>query len=401
MDLLEKAVINLVTKEPFFASLVMQMRRVKIDFKGEALAGVCVENGRIVLAYDPEEWEKLKLSVLNITAILKHECMHLILEHIIRGQNKDHNLFNIATDLVTNQFIDKTWLPKQGCFIGTPPFDKLPPNQTAEWYYEELKKNVRQFTIKQNKDGSLEIKDEKTGKTYHVDFSGTHKQKQDQKGVSKEEKELVKEVLKQAVKEAYQQAKSQGHMPYDIEELIQALITKPSVDWKKTLRQFIGTACRSKSKYTWMRESKRFGDVQKGRQRIRQLYMAVAIDTSGSIDNTDFNDFINEISGIQAAHKGKTIVMECDAKVQKVYELRLGRKLDTKFKGRGGTSFVPVFGYLEEKRTRPDVLVYLTDLYGDFPVRPPNYPTVWVKTRQSQVNEVPFGKLVKIENGRS
>ena len=88
-------------------------------------------------------------------------------------------------------------------------------------------------------------------------------------------------------------------------------------------------------------------------------------------------------------------VLECDADVHKQYKLRSWDKVDTKFKGGGGTSFVPIFKYIKRKRIKTDVLVYFTDMYGDFPKTPPLYPTLWVST--TEVNKAPFGKVLQIK----
>ena len=66
-------------------------------------------------------------------------------------------------------------------------------------------------------------------------------------------------------------------------------------------------------------------------------------------------------------------------------------------KGGGGTSFVPVFDWVEDRIAEgedvPQCLIYLTDGYGDAPEVEPDYPVLWVCT-SSKV--LPIGDTVRI-----
>jgi predicted metal-dependent peptidase len=118
------------------------------------------------------------------------------------------------------------------------------------------------------------------------------------------------------------------------------------------------------------------------------------------VSTADFNEFIAEMKGIQNCYKNEMTVMECDAKVQKTYQLKPYKKIDVKFKGRGGTDYEPVFKELEEKRKfRPDLLIYFTDFYCSFPSKAPKYRVLWVVTASGDKNnKPPFGGVVRIKH---
>ena len=62
--------------------------------------------------------------------------------------------------------------------------------------------------------------------------------------------------------------------------------------------------------------------------------------------------------------------------------------------GGGGTDFRPVFDYVENHpELDPNLLVFLTDGYGDCPERPSRYPVMWLLTRDGK--EQPWGWNVK------
>jgi predicted metal-dependent peptidase len=98
------------------------------------------------------------------------------------------------------------------------------------------------------------------------------------------------------------------------------------------------------------------GPALKIKQKKRTL---VAIDTSGSVSNDDLIEFFNEIYHI---YKSGTYVdiIECDAKIQRVYEYK-GQREEIEVQGRGGTDFEPVMQYLAEHRNEYANLIYLTD----------------------------------------
>src|SRR6185369_10042245 len=104
------------------------------------------------------------------------------------------------------------------------------------------------------------------------------------------------------------------------------------------------------------------------------------VDTSGSTENM-LPQFLAEMRKLNTLISELT-VMTCDAEVHEVVKLTQmdGLFKNVKFKGGGGTDFRPVFSTVKEKRIIPDLLIYLTDMFGTFPEKGPNYPVLWVST---------------------
>ena len=62
--------------------------------------------------------------------------------------------------------------------------------------------------------------------------------------------------------------------------------------------------------------------------------------------------------------------------------------------GGGGMDFRPVFAYVEKHpELDPNLLVFVTDGYGDCPARPPAYSVLWLLTKDGK--EQPWGWNVK------
>jgi predicted metal-dependent peptidase len=396
MQVIEKVIIRLLQSNGvFYASLLSQMRRICVtDSEGKKniqTAGVTIQNGRILMYWNPDFFERLTLD--EARAVLEHECMHIVMDHIARKGERDHKLWNIAADLAINQFIDG--LPKEGITLDKfPPEYNLKPKDTAEHYYDILNKNSKKIIFQPNGKGGFKVTvKDSNGKTtgeFDTEGPGNHDEWKDA-----DASELAKEIVRQAVKEAVDQTtKNQGHLPAGIEEAVRELLKPPVISWQQLLRKFVAASIKSGHKLSWKRPNRRFGSEQKGRLPDRTVALTVAIDTSGSIGTDEFQTFISEIRSIMDCYKGTVTVLECDADVQKEYKLRRHGKVDTKFKGRGGTSFKPVFTYVKEKKIKTDVLVYFTDMYGDFPNQKPPYGTIWVSTTEGQ--KAPFGVTISI-----
>lgn len=73
-------------------------------------------------------------------------------------------------------------------------------------------------------------------------------------------------------------------------------------------------------------------------------------------------------------------VIECDAEIQNIYQVKNINDLQLKVKGRGGTAFTPVIEFINQNRSfRDALLIYFTDGYGGDKVpKPKTYRNLWV-----------------------
>lgn len=417
---IEDVVVYLITHGgTFYASLLSQMKRVKSK-KLETL-GVTIKNGAIELHYN-EEWFQT-LTAEQARALLEHECMHIVMDHLARRGDKDSKTWNLATDVAINQMIQG--MPKDAISLKSFPPEmvspheyggsyhyhndakdpkKLYPNDIAETYYN----TIYQLTPEQKQqaqgggDGG-QGQDQENGQGQPPKSKAQQKKDQEQLKHGQGQHELwaqadesmiSSEVAKQAVMEAVE--RSRGEVPSNIKKRVDEMLQPPKVSWKRLLREFVAASVKAGSKHSWKRVSRRYGEEQKGKLPDRQVSITIAIDTSGSIGQRDYNAFMAEVTNIQSCYKSDITVLECDAQVGKEYKLTRYKKLDKDFSGGGGTSFKPPFQYVKTKNIRTDVFIYFTDMEGDFPDHKPPYPTLWVSTN-SRERTAPFGEVVKLE----
>lgn len=122
--------------------------------------------------------------------------------------------------------------------------------------------------------------------------------------------------------------------------------------------------------------------------------MVFALDTSGSCYGEIAERFLGATRRIlqDAAALGKIkhiYFVECDDVIQKVTQFQKAKEMEnyvsgrTRLHGYGGTSFVPVFDWIRKMREKREfsevtALFYLTDGFGVYPDKKPDYPVYFV-----------------------
>jgi predicted metal-dependent peptidase len=125
--------------------------------------------------------------------------------------------------------------------------------------------------------------------------------------------------------------------------------------------------------------------------------VVLAIDTSESISMYWLRRMAEEFARLHEEVRPLLYVIQCDAVVTKVDRYDPAEPVapeDLKPVGGGGTSFRPVFDYVEEQGLSPDVLVYLTDGEGAYPEQEPAYSVLWLLTQSLPAHSgyyPPFG----------
>jgi predicted metal-dependent peptidase len=296
----------------------------------------------------------------------------------------------MAADLEINQYINsdmkgEAW---DGLEIDGPTFKplNLEPRKGTSYYYDKLMED----TIN-NPDGDI-AKMAGEGGDFVLDLDGIE-------GLSEAEKKLIAKQIDHQLKDVTdtleKKGSGRGLVPSEMKDYIDSLfeIVEAVIDWKSYLRRFNSMSTMVYTKKTRRKPNRRFnsGPALKIKQKKRTL---VAIDTSGSVSNEDLIEFFNEIYHI---HKSGTYVdiIECDAKIQRVYEYK-GQREEIEVQGRGGTDFEPVMKYLAEHRNEYANLIYLTDGECCSPQTQPMKPMLWVHSSGHNINEELPGAKIRI-----
>ena len=410
-EMMSAAKIQLLRDHPFWATILLSLPIIETE--SVSIMGTDGYN-----LYWNANRIKLLGSIENIKFALCHEIVHVIMDHMQRGMNKDKQLFNIAADIVDNHLLEKNsisfnqrdteislWNDAALVKIQSMKDIKL-DEVVAEEVYKVLLEKAKK--IKCNCGGSGNSKDSQSESgdgdgnggdgdnkcPIHGNPSGfdTHIQKQ------REDHENTK--VKHAIVKATQVARAagQGKLPAGLDRLIKEIL-EPQVDWWVRLKNLMESKCRGyqRTKLYPSKKSHAIGFFMPSSYGTQVGDIVAAIDTSGSIDDNMLRRFLAELIGM--AHLSKrTYIMTCDANVHEFIEAnslnvwQLPGKI--KFKGGGGTDFRPVFKRVTKERIKPKVLVYLTDTFGSFPSKKPDYPVLWVVV--GGASKVPFGEVIPV-----
>ena len=393
--------IKLILKQPFFGTLAMHLEPVKVN-PDDPLIRTAATDGRH-LYYNPE-WIKT-LDDEEVRGIIMHEVLHCALDHFRRCGTRMQEAWNIAIDYATNAIIksNQVRLP-MGVLYNEDYKDKC-----AEEIYDDLLKNAiplsKLSTLDQHPDGKpVLVYDDEDGDgqpggggmpTGKSPKSGTPNPLAGSRAPPyKPGPNDWKTILARAT----ESSKMQGTMPAGMDRFIDEILN-PRIPWRQMLAEFIINM--NKSDYDMRRPNKRYigAGIYFPSLRGENIEIAIAIDTSGSIGDNDLKQFVAEINGIMTQIKGWRLhVIGCDAAVHGYEIVEYPNDLDFRqvLKGRGGTSFIPVFDKIREEGIRPSCLVYLTDSYGSFPDEQPEYPVLWIINNNE--GKVPWGREARLSD---
>jgi predicted metal-dependent peptidase len=403
-DEISRCIIQMLISEPYYAHFLSGI--VRNVTKEIPTAAVGLNNTKVTLYVNEKFFLKELTTFSSRVAVIKHETLHLLFKHLFRLDLKKYNpkIFNIAADIVVNQFIGKWNLPKSAVTLSSFPDLNLSKNESVEWYYDKivkLKSQVDKNDSKKNNKNDQNFPNESAkslkeilNNRSHSDHSkwGLAEDNQISKHAETELDRLIVQTKDRITPTQY------ASLPESIKDLIKLIIEKrkPKINWKRALKIFSSSSRKTQVKFTLKRVSKRYG-TRPGIKIKRNQKIAVAIDTSLSIPLKDFNLFFSEIYSIW--RNGAEIeVIECDDIIQRVYNYK---GIFPEFvQGRGGTDFDPVFEYINRDRNvKYDGCIYLTDGYATEPRIKPRCKVFWVITPDGEVGpHLKYGRVVKINS---
>ena len=432
VDLLSKTIKDLMLKEPYYGYFLIQLNK---HWRNDIpTAGVSKNGINYQLAINEDFWVNT-LTDLHRLGIMKHELLHIAFGHLTAYHGyADKKMANIAMDMEINQYIEDTWLPggeytpeeytalketvmaeyKQAKDSGSTEEElkeieaKLPMRGIMIDDYHELnldRKAGTKYYYKKLKEGKE--KKEQTGTSdcealdqlldqmdQGMDTGSEHDTWDEFEDISETEQKLIDRQIQRILTEAKEQTiKKRGTIPGEMGALIKVdQIVKPKFDWKGYVRRFTGTSTKVFTKKLQRKENKKFPTYPGLKIKMRQ-HVLLAIDTSGSVSDTELKEFMNEIFHIYKTGVDITII-QCDTKINSIEPYK--GKNDLNIVGRGGTEFDPVLEYYDANIRKYTSLIYFTD--GECYTRiKPKGKILWVLSERSGMNDSLPGKVIKLE----
>jgi len=367
---IQRAHVQLMRSKQFcmLAGLLMLGRSDVVDYIPTAAT-----DGRDKF-YGRDFMDQLDEKELNF--VVCHENFHVLYQHLTTWKQlykEDAKLANMACDYVINGHIQK--LDPTGELVKVPSVGVLLDPMFDGWdsgqVFEYLKKN-----------GAPQPQD---GQSHgEMPSSLDDHMWESAEAMSAEDKEQLAKAVDQAIRQGELLAgKMGGKGPREI-----GAIPEPKVNWREQLRDFVSAACSGRDSTTWRRPNRRYlsQDMYMPSPYSETVGpMVIGVDTSGSIDQQQINEFLGEVQGITEGTPPERIHLlywDTEIAAEETYEQGDYTTLtqSTRPAGGGGTDPDCVKRYVDAMTTKPEIVLMLSDgcIWGDFPDF--NVPTIWGMT---------------------
>ena len=413
-DRILRARLQLMLRYPFLASAVARLPLIKLS--EDSWCQTAATDGYHIF------WNTMFFASLGddeITGVLAHEVLHVVLGHIDRRGNRDAGIWNEAIDHATNLLLLDHGIVLPEPRLANHKFSNMP----AEAIYDQIvrhnskpplpvlriqrigrgRKRAQRSTAGRKSANMNESV--RSGFDIHIDpddsrLGGLPASSRP----SPLELGRLRHELMNDLRTELGRLSGRGTLPGELAEAI-TRAGRSRVPWQALLaRCFTGMR---RDDYRLMPPSRR--------HIWRGIYLpsvgvpgprlvVCAIDTSGSVDAALARRFLAEVHGLRSTAQCRLHVVQCDTRITQVktyesWETPDPGLLPEELRGRGGTDFKPVFEWIRDKVLPidgyPDLLAYLTDADGRYPDRAPAYPVVWILPER--VNAIPpFGMKIEI-----
>jgi len=388
--------ILLALEHPFLATAVM-----RLPFKDCTTSGWCqtMATDGYHIFYN-SKWVD-KLSKNELIGLIAHEVLHVVFGHSDRIGSRNHHIWNIACDHAINLLLDACGfkLPRDGykerAFI----------NLSAERIYDEIYKD-KDYEKKYQIFSTIGI-DSSESFPIIVSPSGDILMPDDIRTVNHRDKvspdlQARRELRQTLLSEITEKLKgnSAGSSNQEL-----SLADSRRIDWKTLLRKWLFERIRGDWKTYPFSKKNIWREIYLPSVSLDvPSHVVLAIDTSGSVPNSELSKIFIEIQNFRDTFPSKLTVIQCDAKIHKIEEYELDdivpKSKTITVLGRGGTDFRPVFQWIKEQYfVYLPILIYATDGYGSFPEAQPNYPVIWIVFQKSiKLNHFPFGEVIELDS---
>lgn len=361
---LDANLVALLFSEPFYADVIRSLHKEATE--KIKTAGVLFKDGIMRMWWNP-----LFLAAYSsdqVRGILKHEALHLCLEHTTTRRYEPHVIWNWACDLAINCTLSDAEFPTCGLRPGTP-FKKpenwsklsdadkdrhnklsafiasLPLNLSSEEYFTKLMEND-------------EIKKMIEEHEYEFDV---HSGWDD---LSDDEREWAAGKIRDCVRKAQERADSKnswGSVPSQMREQIR-LKLRGEIDWKSVLRNFVGMTVRSDSQSSIFRLNKKYPGVHPGKHHSYKPRIGCFIDQSGSMSDEDIELCFGELASLSQRVEIIVYHFDCTVDEESKKTWRKGSPVPKLLRTRiGGTDFDSVTDFVNNSKEKFEAYIILTD----------------------------------------
>ncbi len=391
---------RLILDKPFLGALVLRLPVVAAD------PAWCKTTATDARGFYYNRDYIAALNMEQTQFVLAHEALHCALSHFVRRQHRVKRRWDLACDYAVNPLLVNDGLAPPPGTLVLDCYDGM----TAEEIYPCIQENNEQEPLDQH---LYDEEDSRTERESSGGGDGRDRQPDEaQRGgrhqreghsvegdsapppLTESEREALSVQWRQRLAGAAQQAMQAGKLSASMARIVDHLL-QPQLPWRMLLARYMSASARDD--YSFQRPSRREGAAILPSLRSTQVELAIVLDTSGSISDTEMREFLAEVNALKGQLRARVTLHACDDELSEEGpwscepwgELVLPEALT----GGGGTSFVPPFEWLERQDRQPDLLLYFTDADGSFPHSPPVFPVIWLVKGKAPV---PWGQRIQL-----
>ena len=374
MNIIEKAIKHLLDTKPFYACFFLASQ-VKYDHPQVPTAAATMTKIGPMLIFNTEFISKF--TAAEVSGIVEHEVLHLLFEHVNAVKAYPSivpNIANIAMDCSINQYIQG--LPSGGVTLDGLNKDlnlNLLPNETWQYYYAAL----------------MQKREELKGKD-SFDQHGVPREEGGHGDPGNSSLDEQKAALRSAVDKALKGAA--GNAPKEVLKAFDDLKATSKVPWQQVLSNFVARSTACTTKNTRKKINRRFGLEQPGKTKKRELVLGVCADSSASVSDESYQQFLEEVSRISSLCSVVYLV-DADCQVQAVTTIKKNSKFLRERHGGGGTAYQPAIDACMKKKC--DAIIYFGDFDCADTPKNPGVPFLWVGVG-SQKKPGDFGGEIRL-----
>ena len=370
-------------QEPAFFALFCT-QRMQENVKMEC----ALRCGQGVIEYNPLILEKKNYR--QVEQLMRIEMIRLFLKHPYERQPDgcSREAMALGSDCTIEDgycFLNKK-LPLKG-----PGFYHLPMGETYEYYAKKIQEQNQKDDDRDGKGNNNENRSA-TGNDGNSDNGNDAnnadgndrgneaKESKENRNEDRDKAELWREdaLRRSRINDLIERTSDWGTIPGDIVERIKAS-TKARTNNSYIMQGFRSSIISSRRQLTRMKPNRRTGFLQMGNSRQFDTSLLVAVDVSGSVTEPQIADFYSVVNRVFRFGIAKIDCVQFDSCLGEINPLRHASN-EIKVVGRGGTSFQPIFDFLDGNRNSYDGVMILTDGQAPPPIVPDHFKTnvLWV-----------------------
>lgn len=344
--------------------------------------------GQGVIEYNPLILEKKNYR--QVEQLMRIEMIRLFLKHPYERQPDgcSREAMALGSDCTIEDgycFLNEK-LPLKG-----PGFYHLPMGETYEYYAKKIQEQNQKDDDRDGKGNNNENRSA-TGNDGNSDngndannADGNDRgneanENKENRNEDRDKAELWREdaLRRSRINDLIERTSDWGTIPGDIVERIKAS-TKARTNNSYIMQGFRSSIISSRRQLTRMKPNRRTGFLQMGNSRQFDTSLLVAVDVSGSVTEPQIADFYSVVNRVFRFGIAKIDCVQFDSCLGEIKPLQHASN-EIKVVGRGGTSFQPIFDFLDGNSTIYDGVMILTDGQAPPPIVPDHFKinVLWV-----------------------